>query len=119
MNIDPKISFYLGLTVSIALALANGTVLLKGALPDTAIPYVISWASIIGNIGTIIMTAIAGGNMTRAGRLASFETLPIQDRAPNLAADPQVVSVVLKDQALATSMPSTKVIGPQDPPVTK
>ena len=114
MNIDPKVSFYLGLTVSIALAIANGTIAFKGAVPDAVIPMLVSWCSIVGNIGTIVMTAIAGSNMTRSGRLAIVQQVPLPDRAADVASSPQVKAVVLKDQALAESVPSTKVIGPQD-----
>jgi hypothetical protein len=112
MNIDPKVLFWLGLIVSVALAIANGTIAFKGAVPDSIIPYLTTWCAIVGNIGTIVMTAIAGSNMTKSSRLAAVEQVPLADRAQHIVDDKDVQTLVLKNQGLADSIPSTRVIGP-------
>lgn len=59
MEIDPKITFYLGLITCIALILSNGTIWV-GALSDAYVPAVTAWSSIIGQVGTGVMTFLTG-----------------------------------------------------------
>lgn len=98
MTIDPKVSFWLGLVVSVALAIANGTILLKGAVPAGDIPYIVSWCSIIGNIGTLVMTAFAGANMTTSGRIAAAANA---DGVKGMQVDPKIA--LIATQAAGTN----------------
>jgi hypothetical protein len=66
MQVDPKIAFAIGLVTTIALVLSNGA-LWTGALPDSAVHAVTSWANIIGTVGTAVLTFLSGISSSERG----------------------------------------------------
>jgi hypothetical protein len=112
-TIDPKVAFYIGLTIFIAGIIANaGTTFLTGALPADVIPPVVKWCAIISTIGNGVLTYIAGSNMTNAGRLASVKAVPLTQRMDSFAESNPEVKNVVTTQALADATNSDKIVGP-------
>ena len=102
--IDPKIRFWFGIAVTIAIAISQGTLALTNAVPADLIPYVTAWCGILAFVGSAILTALNGAATTTQSRLASAASLP------------EVKSIVTT-QAMADATPSLpKVVGP--PPAT-
>lgn len=60
MQVDPKISFWLGVVTTVALLIGQGTLSLTDAIPLDWIPSVRAWNNIVGTVGTTVMTALAG-----------------------------------------------------------
>ena len=85
-NIDPTVRFWLGVGLTIVTGISSGGLALKGALPEAWIPYITAWSSIIGFIGTAILTALNGAATTTSSRIASA------------AADPKVAKVVTTNE---------------------
>jgi hypothetical protein len=112
-NIDPKVAFWIGLTVFIAGVIANaGVALFAGALPADVIPPLVKWCAIIATIGNGIMTYIAGLNMTNAGRLANVQPVPLPQKMDSLIANnPTDVKSIVTTQAIADATDSDKIVG--------
>jgi hypothetical protein len=68
-GIDPKWVFYLGIVVTIEEGIAGGSIKLAHAIPDSWIPVVDAWASILAFSGTAIMTALSAYSSKAAGPL--------------------------------------------------
>ena len=98
-HIDPSFRFWLGIVFSVAAAVAGGSLVLKGAFPEAWIPYISAWCGIIGFVGNVTLTALNAA----AGTTTS--------RAMSAAADPNVEEVIMKSQAAADAIPSSKVVG--------
>ena len=112
-NIDPKVAFYLGLTVFLAGLIANaGATFFVGALPTDIIPPLVRWCAIVATLGNGVMTYIAGMNMTNAGRLANVQSVPIVQKLDNFAENNPEVKSVVTTQVLADVTSSDKVVGP-------
>lgn len=88
---DPKIRFWIGVALTIATGIGTGGIALKGAFPDTWIPYITAWANIIGFFGTAILTALNGAGMTTTARIASA------------AADPSVSKILTSNEVANNS----------------
>ena len=84
--LDPKYRFWLGIFFSIASAVAGGGLALKGAFPESWIPYITAWCGIIGFAGNVIQTALNGQAQTTTSRIASA------------SADPNVVKIITKGE---------------------
>ena len=91
MNIDPKWRFIIGLCVTFAIGVSQGTVSLTNAIPDFAIKPVVAWCGLIAFIGSAATTAISGLGMTSSSRIASA------------AAVPEVQTIITTSKSLADS----------------
>jgi len=111
-NIDPKISFWIGLTIFICGTIAAaGTSFLTGALPNWLIPPLVKWCLIISVLGNGTMTYIAGANMTNAGRLANVQQVPLPQKLDSLVENNKdTVKGVITTEAVANATSSPKVI---------
>jgi hypothetical protein len=110
-NVDPKISFWIGLTIFVCGAIAaGGTSFFSGALPDWIIPPLVKWCLIISTLGNGVMTYIAGSNMTNAGRIANVQQVPLPQKLDSLVAHNPEVKGVVTTQAVANATSSEKVI---------
>lgn len=110
-TIDPKIAFWIGLVIFVAGVVASGgTTFLAGAIPAAIIPPVVKWCLIISTLGNGVMTYIAGSNMTNAGRLASAQSVPLQQRMDSLANNNPEVKAIVTTAALADATQSDKIV---------
>ena len=76
MQIDPTTRFWIGIVVTIAIAISQGTLVLTHAVPDGWIPYFTAWSGIIAFVGSALLTALNGAASTNASRLASAAAIP-------------------------------------------
>jgi len=67
--VNPKISFWLGIAVSIVVGLGGGTVSLTHIVPDDWIPTVQAWNNLFAFVGTILLTALHGVSSNQSGPL--------------------------------------------------
>ena len=104
--VDPVARFWIGVAITFAIAVSNGSVALTHAIPADWIPYATAWCGIISFIGSAILTALNGAATTNQSRLASA------------AAIPEVKSIVTT-QVMAEATPSGKVVGPPTATGTK
>lgn len=105
-NIDPIVRFWIGVAVTTAIAISQGTLSLTHAIPADLIPIVTVWSGIIAFIGSTVLTALNGLASGTQSRLASAASLP------------EVKSITVT-QALAETTPSEKVVGPPKATGTK
>lgn len=70
MQVDPKVTWYIGLGTCIALVLSNASIW-TGAVPADFVHYLTSWNNLIGQLGTAVMTFLAGASSPKAGPLVS------------------------------------------------
>jgi hypothetical protein len=120
VNIDPKVSFWIGLVIFISGVIgAGGTTFFAGALPADIIPPVVKWCLIISTLGNGVMTYIAGQNMTTAGRLANVQQVPLSQKMESLASNNPEVKSIVTTQALADATESDKIVGPPKATGTK
>lgn len=97
-NIDPTVRFWVGVAITIAIGLSQGTINLAHAIPDAWIPYVTVWAGIIAVAGSTVLTALNGASTTTSSR------------ALGAASDPTIDKVVMKSKLVADTIPSDKVV---------
>jgi hypothetical protein len=76
VNIDPKWRFAIGLLVTFAIGVSQGTVSLTNAIPVDAIKPVVAWCGILAFLGSAATTAISGLVMTTSSRVAAAASLP-------------------------------------------
>lgn len=69
MTVDPKVTFILGIIVTIAVGIGGGSVQLTHAIPADVIPVVQAWNNIIGFAGTAVLTALSGMSSNKSGPL--------------------------------------------------
>ena len=96
-TIDPKWRFIIGLLVTTAIGISQGTVSLTNAIPDFAIKPVVAWCGLIAFIGSAATTAISGLGMTTSSRVAA-------------AANDPSVQKIITTEAVANAAPSEKVV---------
>lgn len=68
-GIDPKYVFWLGVIVTIETAIGQGAVKLTNLVPETMIPSITGWCTLLAFIGNVVMTALAGYSSKTAGPL--------------------------------------------------
>jgi hypothetical protein len=88
-TVDPATRFWIGIIITLAIGVSNGSVALVHAIPQDWIPYATAWCGIISFIGSAILTALNGVATTTSSRIASA------------AADPRVEKIVTSSQAIA------------------
>lgn len=69
-EVDPRISFALGIVITGAIGISSGALGLDNAIPADWIPTVKAWNSIIAFYGSAIVTALHGVSSNRSGPLA-------------------------------------------------
>lgn len=69
MGIDPKWTTYLGVLVTVEMAIGNGSVSLTNVVPHEWAPYVQGWCNLLGFIGTTAMTAMSAFSSNKPGPL--------------------------------------------------
>jgi hypothetical protein len=70
-HVDPTVRFWIGVAVTLAMAVSSGTLVLTNAVPHDLIPTVTAWCGIIGTVGSAVLTALNGAAMTTSSRIAS------------------------------------------------
>jgi len=70
MQVDPKLTFYIGLITCIALVGSNAS-MWAGAIPQEYVKGVAQWNDIIGTVGTAVMTFLSGVSSNKPGPLAN------------------------------------------------
>jgi len=68
-NSDPKFTFWLGVFVTIAVAVGNGSVHLTDMVPVEWVKPITAWNSFLGFVGTALMTALTGMSSAKSGPL--------------------------------------------------
>lgn len=76
MTIDPKWRFVIGLFVTFAIGVTQGTVVLTNAIPDAWIKPFTAWCGILAVIGSAVTTAISGVGMSSTARISAAASLP-------------------------------------------
>lgn len=102
-NIDPVIRFWVGLLVTAAIGVTQGTLVLSGAIPADWVKPVTAWCGIIAFFGSAILTALNGAATTASSRVASAASLPGVKRidvSPEVAA--QVTESTKEDAQIVT-----------------
>ena len=69
MQVSPKVSFWLGIAITVAIGISSGTLELTHAVPDAWIPVVTAWCGIIAFVGSATLTALHGFSSGVAGPL--------------------------------------------------
>lgn len=67
--ISPKVSFWFGVWTSVLLLVASGTVGLTNVFPHDWVPYVQGWASFLGAVNSVVLTALHGYSGATSGPL--------------------------------------------------
>lgn len=75
-NIDPIVRFWIGVIVTFAIGVTQGTLVLTGAIPAEWIKPMTAWCGIIAFLGSAFLTTLNGGAATISNRLASAAVLP-------------------------------------------
>jgi hypothetical protein len=87
-HVDPSVRFWIGVAVTVAIAISGGTLSLTNAVPKDWIPTVTAWSSIIAFLGSSVLTALNGLGSTVASRIASAAAVPgVQE----ITVDPKLV----------------------------
>jgi hypothetical protein len=75
-NVDPIVRFWLGVVVTVAIGVTQGTLVLSGAIPADWIKPVTAWCGIIAFLGSAFLTTLNGGGATVSSRVASAASVP-------------------------------------------
>jgi hypothetical protein len=97
--ISPVARFWIGVAITVAIGVSNGSLVLKGAIPVDWITPVTVWCGIISFIGSAVLTGLNGLATTTQSRLASAASIP-------------GVKSIVTTQTIADATPSDKVVGP-------
>lgn len=76
MSIDPKIRFLIGLMVTFAIGVSQGTVVLTNAIPDMWIKPVVAWCGILAFVGSAAQTTISALGISTQSRISAAASLP-------------------------------------------
>jgi hypothetical protein len=102
-NIDPIVRFWIGVLVTAAIGVTQGTLVLTGAIPADWIKPVTAWSGIIAFFGSAALTALNGAASTTSSRVASAASLKgvtridvspevAKEVTPTTRADAQIVT---------------------------
>lgn len=97
-GIDPRVGFYLGILVTIQIAIGQGAVPLTNVFPVDWIPYVKGWSQFLGFIGSTVMTALFGYSGPTPG--------PLTKNIPPSIVKSLVLIAILLTSLLAFAQPS-------------
>jgi hypothetical protein len=87
-HIDPSTRFWIGIIITIAIGVSNGSLVLKGALPPDLLPYITAWCGIISFVGSAVLTALNGAASTTSSRIASAAAV---EGVKGIVVDPAIV----------------------------
>ena len=96
-TIDPFWRFIIGVVVTLAIGVSQGTVALTHAIPSEAIPAVTAWFGIIAFVGSSVQTGLSAVGMSQSNRIASAAVIP-------------EVKAIIATPAVADAAPSEKVV---------
>jgi hypothetical protein len=68
-GVDPVVTMWLGVAVTIEQAIGNGTVLLTNVIPAAWTPWVVGWCNFLAFVGTVAMTAMSAFSSQHSGPL--------------------------------------------------
>ena len=89
-NIDPVARFWIGIVITIAIGVSQGTLVLTNAIPADWIPYVTTWCGIIAFVGSSVLTALNGAASTTSSRIASAASV---EGVEGIKVDSKIASV--------------------------
>jgi len=92
-HVDPTVRFWIGVAVTLAMAVSSGTLVLTNAVPHDWIPTVTAWCGIIGTGGSAFLTLLNGGAMTVSSRIASAAAV---DGVKGIVVDPKIVATAVE-----------------------
>jgi hypothetical protein len=116
MQIDPKISFWLGVVVTALIGIGGGTVSLTHAIPPAWIPTVVAWCNILSFFGSAVLTALHGFASGDSGPLVGVPDAARSSPAKTIVA---LVGAALTALALACAAPAhAQSRQPARPPLT-
>jgi hypothetical protein len=102
-NLSPIFRFWLGVAISSAIGVTQGTLVLTNAVPDGWIKAAIAWAGIIAFVGSLIRNATDATALTASSRVASAAAVVGVKRidvTPDVAA--QVTDATRQDANIVT-----------------
>lgn len=70
MEVNPQISFWIGVVISVAVGIGGGTVSLTNVIPEQWIPIVQAWTNLFAFVGTTFLTALHAVSSPKKGPLA-------------------------------------------------
>lgn len=73
MSVDPKWTTWLGVLVTVEMAIGNGSVSLTNVVPLDWAPYVQGWCNLLGFVGTAVMTGMSAYSSSKTGPLVKEE----------------------------------------------
>ena len=76
MHFDPVTRFWVGIVVTVAIAISQGTIVLTDAVPENLIPHLVAWSGILAFVGSALLTALNAAASTNTSRLASAAAIP-------------------------------------------
>lgn len=97
MQFNPKIGFYLGILVTIEIAVSSGALSLAHAVPDAWIATVVAWSGILAFIGSTVLTFLHGYSSGEPGPLVKAPPIP-----PGVVKAAAVVLLVLSAGLIAS-----------------
>jgi hypothetical protein len=108
-NIDPAVRFWIGILVTVAIGVTQGTLVLSGAIPADWVKPVTAWCGIIAFFGSAFLNILSGSGMTVSSRIAGAASIPgvkRMDVTPEVAA--QVTQATRADAQIVTVPPDHK-----------
>lgn len=117
MQIDPKISFWLGVVVTALIGIGGGTVSLTHAVPPAWIPTVVAWCNILSFLGSAVLTALHGFASGNSGPLVGAPDASARSSPTKTIV--ALLGVALTGLALAGAAPAhAQSRQPARPPLT-
>jgi hypothetical protein len=98
MTIDPVWRFVIGLVVTTAIGISQGTLVLTHAIPAGWIPGVTAWCAILAFVGSAATTTISGLGMSSQSRIAAAASLP---EVKSIVAEPEVANAAPSDKVVS------------------
>jgi len=109
-SVDPVTRFWVGIIVTVAIAISGGTLNLTHAIPQDYIPYVTAWCAIIAFVGSAVLTTLNGLATTNQSRLDSAAAVPLPQKLDALVANNPDVKTVVTTQKVADATTSGKIV---------
>lgn len=95
MQFNPKYNFYLGIVVTIEIAISHGTIGFTNAIPAGWIPSVVAWAGILAFVGSTVMTYMAAFSSAQAGPMVGLPPAAIAAGPGDVAKKAAVLLFIL------------------------
>ena len=108
-NIDPVVRFWIGIAVTVAIAISQGSLHLTNVIPAAWIPYAEGWSALIAFVGSAVLTALNAAATTNSSRLASAAPVPLPQKLDTLVANNPEIKTVVTTAAVADATSSEKV----------